>query len=93
MSLVFESRIKSSGELMDDWFIELVYLEDDKKEICQDMNEYFKKLDELCTNYGIIIEPNENKWIQDEKITNEQFSSVNAQMRKYQEEVNNDSND
>lgn len=93
MSVVFESRIKSSGDLEDDWFIELLYLEDNKCEICQDMSEYFKKLNEMCTSYGIIIEADENKWIQDEKITNEQFSSVNAQMRKYQEEINNDSND
>lgn len=93
MSVVFESRIKSNGELVDNWFIELVYLEDGKKEICNDMSEYFKKLEEMCRSYGIIIEPEENKWSQDESITNEQFSDLNAQMRKYQEEINNDSND
>lgn len=93
MSVVFESRIKSNGELEDNWFIELVYLEDGKKEICNDMSEYFVKLEEMCTAYEVIIEPNENKWLQDESITNEQFSNINAQMRKYQEEIDNDSND
>lgn len=93
MSIVLESRIKSSGDKIEDWFIELVHLEDNKVEICNDMSEYFLKLEKMCTDYGIIIEPNENKWFQDESITSDQFSNINAQMRKYQEEIDNDSND
>ncbi|PLY04484.1 MAG: hypothetical protein C0625_16245 [Arcobacter sp.] len=91
MSVIFEAKIKNRGESPHDWFIELTDTVDNRMEICNDLEEFSKKIEELGAEYGGQID--EVKWSQDENITVEQLSEINAGMRKYQEELNNDSND
>jgi len=90
MSIVFEARIKNRGESPHDWFIELTDTIDNRMEICNNLEEFSKNIEVLGENYGGHID--EVKWSQDENVTAEQYSEINAGMRKYQEELNNDSN-
>lgn len=93
MSIIFESTIKSSGKNSSDWYIELKYLENNIIKNSKSVEEYEKHLNELCSEEGIMIESNEIKWAQDSSVSSEQYAEINSQMRKYQEELKNDSND
>jgi hypothetical protein len=90
MSVIFEARIKNRSDEPNDWFIELTDTVDNRVEICTDLEDFSKKIEEMGTDYGGRID--EVRWFQDENITDEQYSEVNAKMRKYQEEFSNDSN-
>ncbi len=91
MSVIFEAKIKNNGIGPHDWFIELIDTVDNRVEICNDLEEFSTKIEEMGSDYGGKID--EVKWFQDENITDEQYSEINAGMRKYQEELLNDSND
>ena len=86
MSVVFEARIKNRGESPYDWFIELTDTVSNKKEVCNNLEEFSKKIEELGSDYNGQID--EVKWLKDDNITQEQYSEINAGMRKYQEELN-----
>ena len=86
MSEVFEAAIKNRGESPHDWFIELTDTVSNKKEICNDIDEFSKKIEELGAAYNGQID--QVKWSKDDNITQEQYSEINAGMRKYQEELN-----
>jgi uncharacterized protein YxeA len=86
MSVIFEARIKNKGEAPHDWYIELTDTVKNKKEVCDDVEDFAKKIEELGSSYNGKID--EVKWFQDDNITQEQYSEVNAGMRKYQEELN-----
>jgi hypothetical protein len=85
MSVVFEARIKNRGESPHDWFIELTDTVIDKKEVCNNLEEFSKKVEELGSAYNGQID--EVKWSKDDNVTQEQYSEINAGMRKYQEEL------
>lgn len=91
MSVIFEARIKNKAEGPHDWYIELKDTVSGRVEICDDLDGFSKKIEEMGSDYGGRID--EVKWFQDENITDEQYSEINAGMRKYQEELLNDSND
>ena len=93
MNIIFESTIKSSGESPSDWYIELKYLENNTIKKSSSIDEYEKNLSEICNTESIMIESNENKWIQDSNVTAEQYAQINSQMRKVQEELSNASDD
>ena len=86
MSVIFEARIKNRGESPHDWYIELTDTVKNKKEVCDDLEDFAKKIEELGSSYNGQID--EVKWFQDDNITQEQYSEVNAGMRKHQEELN-----
>ena len=86
MSVIFEARIKNKGESPHDWYIELTDTVMNKKEECSNLEEFLKKIEEFGSLYNGQID--QVKWFQDENITEEQYSEVNAGMRKYQEELN-----
>lgn len=86
MSVIFEARIKNKGDAPHDWFIELTDTVKNNKEVCNNIEEFAKKIEELGSSYNGRID--EVKWFQDDNITQEQYSEVNAGMRKYQEELN-----
>ena len=86
MSEGFEAAIKNRGESPHDWFIELTDTVSNKKEICNDIDEFSKKIEELGAAYNGQID--QVKWSKDDNITQEQYSEINAGMRKYQEELN-----
>ena len=85
MSVIFEARIKNTGDAPDDWYIELTDTVIDKKEVCNDLEDFAQKIEEFGSSYNGQID--QVKWFQDENITQEQYSKVNAGMRKYQEEL------
>mgnify|MGYP000424556120 CR=1 FL=1 len=86
MSVIFEAKIKCDGQGPYDWFINLTDTVINKTEKCNDLEEFSKKIEELGSSYGGQID--EVKWSQDENVTPEQYSEINAEMRKYQEELN-----
>ena len=86
MSVIFEAKIKNNGQGPHDWFIELTDTVINKTETCNDLEEFSKKIEELGDNYGGRID--EVKWSQDDNVSAEQYSEINAGMRKYQEELN-----
>ena len=86
MSVIFEARIKNKGESPHDWYIELTDTVMNKKEECANLEEFSKKIEEFGSLYNGQID--QVKWFQDDNITEEQYSEVNAGMRKYQEELN-----
>lgn len=85
MSVIFEAKIKCNGEGPHDWFIELTDTVINKSEICNDLETFAKQIEELGSSYGGRID--EVKWSQDDDVTAEQYSEINAGMRKYQEEL------
>ena len=86
MSVVFEATIKNRGESSHDWFIELIDTVSSRKEVCNDIEEFSKKIEELGSAYNGQID--QVKWSKDDNITQDQYSEVNAYMRKYQAELN-----
>jgi hypothetical protein len=86
MSVVFEARIKNRGEALNDWFIELTDTLSNKKEVCENIEEFSKKIEEFGIPYNGQID--EVTWSKDDNITQDQYSEINAGMRKYQEELN-----
>ena len=86
MSVVFEARIKNRGESPTDWFIEITDTVINKKAECNNLEEFSKKIEEFGAEYKGQID--EVKWSKDDNITQDQYSDVNAGMRKYQEELN-----
>lgn len=91
MSVIFEARIKNRGDKPHDWFIELTDTVDNRIEVCNNLEEFSENIEKLGADYGGQID--QVKWSQDESITAEQYSEINAGMRKYEEELNNDSDD
>ncbi len=85
MSVIFEARIKNRGEGPHDWFIELKDTVDGRVENCENLDEFSNKIEEMGEDYGGRID--EVKWFQDDNVTDEQYSEINAGMRKYQEEL------
>ena len=85
MSVIFEAKIKCNGQGPNDWFIELTDTVMDKTEICNDLEEFSKQIEEFGTSYNGQID--EVKWSQDDNVTQEQYSEINAGMRKYQKEL------
>jgi hypothetical protein len=86
MSVVFEARIKNRGESPHDWYIELTDTVSNKKEVCNNLEEFSKKIEEFGIVYNGKID--EVKWSKDENVTQDQYSDINAGMRKYQEDLN-----
>ena len=86
MSVVFEATIQNRGESPHDWFIELIDTVSSRKEVCNDIEEFSKKIEELGSAYNGQID--QVKWSKDDNITQDQYSEVNAYMRKYQAELN-----
>jgi hypothetical protein len=89
MSVVFEAKIKNRGDGPNDWFVELTDTVDNRVEICNNLEEFAVNIEKLGDDYGGQID--KVNWSQDDNVTPEQYSEINAGMRKYQEELNKDS--
>ena len=84
MSVIFESRIKCNrvGEV----YIELKDLVDGRVEICEDVEDYAKKIEKLGEDYGGHID--EVRWSVDEDVPPQEMDKIRMDMAKYQEELN-----
>ena len=85
MSVIFESTIKMAEGSNEDWFIELRDTVDDRVEICADLKEYSKKVEELGADYGGNID--EVKWMKDDNVPLVVMDNIRFEMSKLQAEI------
>ncbi|MGB5793965.1 hypothetical protein [Poseidonibacter sp.] len=83
MQVIFESRIKCNK--LGTVYIELKDLVDGRVEICNDINEYSKKIEKLGEDYGGRID--EVKWFVDENVPQIELDKIRAEMDKFKEEL------
>ncbi len=85
MSIIFESTIKMVQGSNTDWYIELKDTVDGSVEICKDLQEYSKKVEEFGEKYGGIVD--EVKWIKDESIHPIVINEIRLKMAELQKEI------
>ncbi|MCW8895265.1 hypothetical protein [Sulfurimonas sp.] len=85
MSVIFESTIKMAAGSNEDWYIELKDTVDDRVEICADLSEYSKKVEEFGADYGGNID--EVKWMKDDNVPLPVMDSIRFEMSKLQKEI------
>lgn len=85
MSVIFESTIKMAPDSREDWYIELKDTISGKTEICKDLQEYSKKVEELGADYGGHVD--EVRWIKDESVPLHVMDVVRFEMSKLQREL------
>ncbi|MCF6309018.1 MAG: hypothetical protein L3J19_00870 [Sulfurimonas sp.] len=85
MSVIFESTIKMADGSKEDWYIELKDTVDDRVEICADLSEYSKKVEELGTDYGGNID--EVRWMKDDNVPLPIMDNIRFEMSKLQKEI------
>ena len=85
MAVIFESTIKMVEGSREDWFIELKDTVDDRVEICADLKEYSKKVEELGADYGGHID--EVKWMKDDNVPLPVMDEIRFEMSKLQKEI------
>ncbi|MCF6340037.1 MAG: hypothetical protein L3J10_04690 [Sulfurimonas sp.] len=85
MSVIFESTIKMVEGSSENWYIELKDTMDGRIEICKDLIEYSKKVEELGSEYGGNID--EVKWIKDNNIPLPIIDTIRFEMSKLQREI------
>jgi hypothetical protein len=84
MSAIFESTIKMAQGSKEDWYIELRDAIEEKIEICADLEEYSKKIEELGAPYGGNIEV---KWDKDINVPPYVMDTIRFEMSKLQREI------
>ena len=85
MSVIFESTIKMVEGSNEDWYIELKDCVDDRVEICKDLSEYSKKVEELGADYGGNID--EVIWSKADNVPPNIMDSIRFEMSKLQREI------
>ena len=65
--MIFESIIKAKSNKINDWYIELKDSTDGRIVLCENLDDYSKKIEELGLDYDGHI--NEVKWFKDDNIT------------------------
>jgi len=83
MAVIIESVIKSNP--VGRWYIQLSdTTEEESMEICLDINEYARKIEEMGEEYGGDVEV---AWSSDSNVTPEQINEVRMQMMQYEAEL------
>lgn len=85
MSVIFESTIKMVQGSREDWYIELKDTLDGRIEICNNLQEYSKKVEELGALYGGHVD--EVKWGKDMNVPPYIIDTVRFEMSKLQREI------
>jgi len=83
MSVVFESVIKCND--LGFAYIELKDTVTQKIEICNDLEEFSKRIEELGEDYGGRID--EVKWSADKNVPQSEIDKIKLAMQKYQEDM------
>lgn len=83
MSVIFESVIKCNN--LGFAYIELKDTTDGRIKICNDLEEFSKKIEELGSDYGGRID--EVKWSADKDVPQSEIDKIKLAMQKYQEEI------
>jgi len=84
LSVLFESTIKMAQGSNQDWYIELKDLIKESSEICADLQEYSKKIEELGAPYGGNIEV---RWSKDLNVPPYIMDTIRFEMSKLQREI------
>ncbi|MDD5400301.1 MAG: hypothetical protein PHQ93_03830 [Sulfurimonas sp.] len=85
MSIVFESTIKMVENSRTEWYIELKDTINGTIEICSDLQEYSKKIEELGKLHGGIID--EVKWSKDVNVHPIIIDNIRFEMSNLQREL------
>ncbi|QOY52588.1 hypothetical protein [Candidatus Sulfurimonas baltica] len=85
MSAIFKSIIKMADGSHEDWYIELTDTADERVEVCKDLQEYSKKVEELGRDYGGNID--EVLWSKDDNVPPHIMDIVRFEMSKLQKEI------
>lgn len=83
MSVIFESVIKCND--LGFAYIELKDTVTHRIEICNDLEDFSKKIEELGSDYGGRID--EVKWSADDNVPQSEIDKIKLAMLKYQEEI------
>lgn len=84
MAAQFISKIEVNE--MSSWQIRIIDVLEENEVVCHSVDEYASKIEEMGEGYAGDIEV---KWEKDKNLTSEQFSEIEKQMKKYQNELNN----
>jgi len=84
LSAIFESTIKMAEGSREDWYIELIDPVENRTEVCADLQEYSKKIEELGALYGGNIEV---KWNKDMNVPPYVMDTLRFEMSKLQREI------
>ena len=82
MSVIFESVIKLNR--LKFAYIELTDTVTGKVEICNDLTEFSKKIEELGSEYGGRID--QVKWSADKNVPQSEIDKIKLAMKKYEED-------
>jgi len=82
MSVVFESVIKVND--LGFAYIELTDTVSEKVEICNDLEEFSKKIEELGSNYGGRID--KVNWSANKDVPQSEIDKIKLAMKKYEED-------
>ena len=82
MAVVFTSTVKLDES--NDWYIEIKDMLTEDTEICKDIEEYSKKLEEMGSEYGGHIDS--VNWYKDDNVPPYHLDELRTQMAKYKEE-------
>ncbi|MCH9812520.1 MAG: hypothetical protein K0U47_01090 [Epsilonproteobacteria bacterium] len=84
MAVIFDSVIKSNP--VGRWYIEIRdTTEEDKIEVCLDIDEYAQKIEDMGAEYGGDIQV---AWAAEENVSQEQINEVRMQMMAYEQKQN-----
>lgn len=83
MSVIFTSTIKMADD--NTWYIELKDMVDSRIEICKDMDEYSKKVEDLGSDYGGNIDS--VNWYKDDNVPPHVMDTIRAEMAKHQADI------
>lgn len=83
MSVIFTSTIKMADDQT--WYIELKDMVDQRVEICRDMDEYSKKIEDLGSDYGGNIDA--VNWYKDDNVPPYVMDEIRAEMARHQAEI------
>jgi len=84
VAAVFESTIKMAHNSREDWYIELRDLFENRTEVCADLQEYSKKIEELGVPYEGNIEV---RWTKDLNVPPYIMDVIRFEMSKIQREI------
>jgi hypothetical protein len=82
MPVIFKANIQEDENLK--WSIKLTDTTDNSEQICNDLKDFFTKLEQMGADYGSDIEM---QWSKDVNVSDDSFKQIHNQMAKYKEEV------
>jgi len=81
-AVVFESIIKTNP--VGRWYLEIHDSEEDRREVCLDLDEYAQKIEDMGAVYGGDIEV---VWASEENVTQAQINEVRHAMMVYEQKL------